>query len=114
MPAVLADTGPPGAPSWASAGTVGAAAQIVVVWPEHCQHCAVARNAAKRAVRPVVLRRKQRLGSKGDFGNQFVIRILSVAITCQQQRRSLLDYLTAVCSAQHRGQAIPSLLPAWP
>ncbi len=71
-------------------------------------------NAAERAIRPAVLWRKQSLGTKTETGNQFVARLLSVAATCQQQRRSLLDYLTAVCSAQQHGQPIPSLLPGAP
>jgi len=71
-------------------------------------------NAAERAIRPAVLWRKQSLGTKTDAGSQFVARMLSVATTCQQQQRPLLDYLTAVCSAQHAGQPIPSLLPCPP
>ncbi len=69
-------------------------------------------NAAERAVRPAVLWRKQSLGAQTDAGNQFVARLLSVATTCQQQQRPLLDYLTAVCTAALRGEPIPSLLPA--
>ncbi len=71
-------------------------------------------NAAERAIRPAVLWRKQSLGTKTEAGNQFVARLLSVAATCQQQHRPLLDYLTAVCSAQQHGQPIPSLLPGPP
>ncbi len=40
--------------------------------------------------------------------------LLSVAATCKQQDRSLLAYLTAVCTAAQQGQPIPSLLPAPP
>jgi transposase len=68
-------------------------------------------NAAERAVRPAVLWRKQSLGTQTDAGNQFVARMLSVATTCQQQQRGLLDYLTTVCVAALHGGAIPSLLP---
>jgi transposase len=71
-------------------------------------------NAAERAIRPAVLWRKQSLGTKTDAGSQFVARMLSVAATCQQQQRPLLDYLTAVCFAQRAGQPIPSLLPCPP
>jgi transposase len=69
-------------------------------------------NAAERAVRPAVLWRKQSLGTQTTVGNQFVCRLLSVAATCQQQQRPLLDYLTAVGTAALRGDPIPSLLPA--
>lgn len=68
-------------------------------------------NAAERAVRPAVLWRKQSAGTRTAAGNEFVCRLLSVAATCQQQQRSLLDYLTAVCTAALRGDPIPSLLP---
>jgi len=68
-------------------------------------------NAAERAVRPAVLWRKGSFGSQSDAGAVFVARLLSVAATCRQQDRSLLDYLTAVCTASQQGHPIPSLLP---
>ena len=68
-------------------------------------------NAAERAVRPAVLWRKGSFGSQSDAGAVFVARLLSVAATCRQQERSLLDYLTAVCTAAQQGHPIPSLLP---
>jgi transposase len=67
-------------------------------------------NAAERAVRPAVLWRKGSFGSQSDEGALFVARLLSVAATCRQRDRSLLAYLTAVCTAAQRGQPIPSLL----
>jgi transposase len=69
-------------------------------------------NAAERALRPAVLWRKGSFGTQSDAGNQFVVRLLSVAATCRQQRRPLLDYLTAACTAAHLGQPSPSLLPS--
>ncbi len=68
-------------------------------------------NAAERAIRPAVLWRRGSFGSQSEAGAEFVARILSVAATCRQQNRSLLDYLTAVCTAAQRGHPIPSLLP---
>jgi len=69
-------------------------------------------NAAEQALRPAVLWRKGSFGTQSVGGNLFVTRLLSVAATCKQQQRSLLDYLTAVCAAAQRDQPIPSLLPA--
>jgi transposase len=69
-------------------------------------------NAAERALRPAVLWRKGSFGTQSDAGNLFVARLLSVAATCRQQQRPLLDYLTAVCTAAQLGQPSPSLLPA--
>ena len=71
-------------------------------------------NAAEQAIRPAVLWRKGSFGTQSAAGNRFVERLLSVAATCKQQDRSLLAYLTAVCTAAQAGQPIPSLLPAPP
>jgi transposase len=71
-------------------------------------------NAAEQALRPAVLWRKGSFGTQSAGGNAFVTRMLSVAATCKQQHRSLLDYLTAVCLAAQRGQPSPSLLPVTP
>jgi transposase len=71
-------------------------------------------NAAEQAIRPAVLWRKGSFGTQSAGGNAFVTRLLSVAATCRQHNRSLLAYLTAVCTAAQRGQPIPSLLSAPP
>lgn len=71
-------------------------------------------NRAEQAIRPAVLWRKGSFGTQSDGGAHFVERMLSVAATCKQQQRSLLDYLTEVCAAAQATQAIPSLLPAVP
>ena len=39
-------------------------------------------------------------------------RMLSVVATCRQQGRNVLEYLTSCFEADHRGQPIPSLVPA--
>ena len=69
-------------------------------------------NAAERALRPAVLWRKGSYGTQSDGGDRFVERLLTVTATCKQQGRSVLDYLTAVCTATQLGQSVPSLLPA--
>src|SRR4051812_21206550 len=71
-------------------------------------------NAAEQALRPAVLWRKGSFGTQCAAGNRFVARLLSVAATCKQHDRSLLAYVTAVCTAAQRGQPLPSLLPAPP
>jgi transposase len=71
-------------------------------------------NAAEQALRPAVLWRKGSFGTQSAGGNAFVTRLLSVAATCKQHDRSLLAYLTAVCTAAQAGQPIPSLLPPPP
>jgi transposase len=69
-------------------------------------------NAAERALRPAVLWRKGSYGTQSDAGDRFVERLLTVVATCQQHGRSVLDYLTAVCTATQRGLSPPALLPA--
>ncbi len=69
-------------------------------------------NAAERALRPAVLWRKGSYGTQCDGGARFVERLLTVTATCRQQGRSVLDYLTAVCTATQLRQPAPSLLPA--
>jgi transposase len=68
-------------------------------------------NLAERALRPAVLWRKGSFGTQSASGSRFVACMLTVAATCRQQERSLLDYLTDVCTAAQRHQPIPSLLP---
>jgi transposase len=68
-------------------------------------------NAAERAIRPAVLWRKGSFGTQSDGGARFVERMLTVTATCRQQGRSVLDYLTTVCTATQLDQPIPALLP---
>jgi transposase len=69
-------------------------------------------NTAERALRPAVLWRKGSFGTRCDAGARFVERLLTVTATCKQQGRSVLTYLTEVCTATQRGLPVPSLLSA--
>ena len=69
-------------------------------------------NAAERALRPAVLWRKGSFGTQSAAGSRFVERIMTVAATCKQQGRSLLDFLVAATTAARLGLPPPSLLPA--
>lgn len=68
-------------------------------------------NAAERALRPAVLWRKGSFGTQSDDGSRFVERIMTVAATCKQQGRGLLDFLVAATTAARLGLPPPSLLP---
>ena len=68
-------------------------------------------NAAERALRPAVLWRKGSFGTQSDAGARFVERILTVAATCKQQGRGLLDFLVAAITASRLGLPPPSLVP---
>jgi len=67
-------------------------------------------NAAERALRPAVLWRKGCFGADSEAGNSYVARILTVAATCRQQSRDLLDYVTAAVDAYRSGHPAPPLL----
>jgi transposase len=68
-------------------------------------------NAAERALRHAVLWRKSSGGTASERGSRFVERVLSVAATCRQQGRNVLEFLTECFHADRKSHAIPSLLP---
>jgi transposase len=68
-------------------------------------------NGAERPLRRAVLWRRRSFGTQSEAGSQFVERILTTVTTLRQQRRDVLDYLTAACAAAIRKEPPPSLLP---
>lgn len=68
-------------------------------------------NAAERALRPAVLRRKRSFGNHSEAGCQYVSRLLSVVQTLRLQDRSVLNYLQAALEAQRHGLPTPKLFP---
>ena len=68
-------------------------------------------NAAERPLRRAVLWRRRSFGTQSAAGSQFVERILTAVTTLRQQRRDVLDYLTAACTAAICKEPVPSLLP---
>lgn len=71
-------------------------------------------NLAERQGRPGVLWRKVSFGTQSQAGSRFVERIMTVTATLRQQKRNVLDYVTAACDAANRGLSAPSLLPDLP
>lgn len=69
-------------------------------------------NAAERALRRGVIWRKHSFGTQSKSGTLFVERILTTVMTLRQQKRNVLDYLTAACKATILSIPPPSLLPA--
>jgi transposase len=67
-------------------------------------------NAAERALRHAVLWRKSSGGTASSWGSRFVERVLSVAATCRQQGRNVLDFITTCLRARLGGTPTPSLL----
>lgn len=68
-------------------------------------------NVAERALRRGVLWRRRSFGTQSERGSRFVERILTVVMTLRQQKRNVLEYLTAACQACTRSLPAPSLLP---
>jgi hypothetical protein len=68
-------------------------------------------NSAERPLRRAVLWRRRSFGTQSEAGSQFVERILTAVTTLRQQRRDVLDYLTAACTAAICKSPAPSLLP---
>jgi transposase len=68
-------------------------------------------NTAERAIRPGVQWRRGSFGTQSQNGSRFVESMMTVVATLKQQKRNVLDYLTAAHEAALRGEPAPSLLP---
>src|SRR5918992_3117934 len=68
-------------------------------------------HSAERAIRPGVQWRKTSFGTQSEDGSRFVESMMTVVATLKQQKRNVLDYLTAAHEAALRGEPAPSLLP---
>jgi transposase len=95
----------------------GLCANLLELWPALWTFATVegvepTNNAAERALRPAVLWRKGSFGSQSDAGSRFVERLLTVAASCKQQGRGLLDCLAQAITAARLGLPPPSLVPA--
>jgi transposase len=69
-------------------------------------------NFAERTIRHAVMWRKTSFGTQCPAGSRFVERILTAVTTLRQQKRNVLEYLTAIIRAHRDGSIAPSLLPA--
>lgn len=71
-------------------------------------------NSAEQALRSVVLWRKNNYGTHSERGSRFFERIMTVAASCRQQGRNVLDYLTSALIAFFQASTAPPLLPLCP
>jgi transposase len=67
-------------------------------------------NAAERALRPAVIKRKRSFGCHSEEGCRFTERLLSVTQTLRLQQRPVLDYLVEALVAHRHGLPAPQLL----
>lgn len=68
-------------------------------------------NAAERALRGYVIRRKLSFGTQSTRGNRFIERLSTVVATCRQQGRAVLAYLREAIEAFLFGRSAPPLVP---
>jgi len=66
-------------------------------------------NAAERALRPAVIKRKRSFGCHSEAGCRFIERLLSVTATLRQRQRPVLDYLVEALTAHRHGLPAPVL-----
>ena len=68
-------------------------------------------NLAEQAIRFVVIDRRITQGTRSEAGNRWCERIWTVIATCDQQGRSVFEYLEAAVWAWFAGTEPPLLLP---
>jgi transposase len=68
-------------------------------------------NFAERQIRHAVLWRKGCFGTDSPAGSRFVERMLTTITSLRLQKRNVLEFITAACSAQLTGAPAPSLIP---
>ncbi len=68
-------------------------------------------NLAEQAIRFVVIDRRITQGTRGEKGRRWCERIWTVIATCDQQRQSVFDYLTAAVTAWFEQAPAPALIP---
>ncbi len=66
-------------------------------------------NAAERALRPAVIKRKRSFGCHSEAGCRFIERLFSVTQTLRLQQRPVLDYLVEALVAYRHGLPAPQL-----
>lgn len=93
----------------------GLARNLIKAWPGlwtfiEAEGVEPTNNRAERGLRHAVIYRKLSQGSRCERGALATERLLSSAITCRLQRRSLFAYLVEVTQASIRGQPTPTLV----
>ena len=66
-------------------------------------------NAAERALRPAVIKRKRSFGCHSEAGCRFVERLFSVTQTLRLRQRCVLDYMVEALVAHRQGLPAPEL-----
>lgn len=93
----------------------GLGRNLIKVWPALWTFVEVegvepTNNRAERGLRHAVIYRKLSQGNRSEHGALATERLLSAAISCRLQGRSLFAYLVEVTQASIRGQPTPALV----
>jgi transposase len=93
----------------------GLARNLIKTWPGlwtfvEAEGVEPTNNRAERGLRHAVIYRKLSQGSRSERGALATERLLSAAISCRLQGRSLFAYLVDVAQASIRGQPTPALV----
>ena len=93
----------------------GFAKNLLKIWPALWTFAAIdgvqpTNNPAERALRGPVINRKLSYGTRSNNGERFAERVLSAAVTCRLQGRSLFAYLGELITAHNRGDPFPALI----
>jgi transposase len=93
----------------------GLARNLIKAWPALWTFVEIdgvepTNNRAERGLRHAVIYRKLSQGSRTEDGALATERLLSAAISCRLQGRSLFAYLVEVAQASIRGQPTPALV----
>lgn len=93
----------------------GLARNLIKAWPAlwsfvEAEGVEPTNNRAERGLRHAVIYRKLSQGSRCEQGALATERLLSAAISCRLQGRSLFAYLVEVVQASIRGQPAPALI----
>jgi hypothetical protein len=68
-------------------------------------------NLAEQAIRFVAIHRRMTQGTRSEAGRRWCERIWTAIATCEQQRRSIFEYLCGAVVNYFHSQPAPSLVP---
>lgn len=68
-------------------------------------------NLAEQAIRFVAIHRRITQGTRSEAGRRWCERIWTAVATCEQQGRSLFNYLCETLASMFRSEPIPPLIP---
>lgn len=68
-------------------------------------------NLAEQAIRFVAIHRRLTQGTRGESGRRWCERIWTVIATCEQQSRSVFEFMHETVKSYFKGEPTPSLAP---